>query len=99
MRVLLGLGDVALGCALLGQPLGENVVHALGREGNVERVVNLVLRHRRDVQILGQGEIAVGKVGAINAEEEGDLANTVGAVVEEEAGIVVYMVRLAWRTS
>lgn len=96
MRVLLGLGDVALACTLLGQTFGENIIHTLGREGNTEWVVGFVLRHGRDVQILGKGELAVGEVGTIDAEKEGDLADTVSAVVEEEAGVVVYMASSVW---
>ena len=86
--VLLGLGDVALVDLLLGKPLGEDVVHGLGSKGEREGVVGLVAGHGGDVHVGGVGEVGLG-AAVLVADELGDLADTVAAVVEEEEGIVV----------
>jgi hypothetical protein len=88
VSVLLGLGDVRLLDALLGEPVGEHVVHDLGRKGDGEGEVGLVAGHGGDVDVLGVGEVGLG-AAVLVAEKLGDLADTVGAVVEEEDGVVV----------
>jgi hypothetical protein len=86
--VLLRLGDVALLDALLGQPVGEHVVHNLRCESNGEVEVGLVSRHGRDGNVLGVREVGYG-AAVLVAEQLGDLTHTVGAVVEEEESVVV----------
>jgi hypothetical protein len=41
------------------------------------------------MQVLGHLEVFVGHIGVINAQEEGDFADTIGTVVEEETGVIV----------
>ena len=86
--VLLGLGDVALVDLLLGKPLGEDVVHGLGSKGEREGVVGLVAGHGGDVHVGGVGEVGLG-AAVLVADELSDLADAVGAVVEEEESVVV----------
>lgn len=88
VRVLLRLGDVALLEPLRGEVLGQHVAHVLRAEGDGEGVVGLVLGHGGDGDVLRVGE--GGERGTVDvAEELGGLADAVGAVVEEEAGVVV----------
>jgi len=85
--ILFGLGDVHLFDLLLSEPLGKNIAHVLGLEGDLEGVVELVLRHGNE------GDLGIGEVGPrspVNvAHELGDLANAVGAVVEEEDNVAI----------
>lgn len=84
--VLLGLSNVALGDLLLGEPLGEDVIHGLSREGDGEGEVALVLGHGGDVEVLGELDLHRGRG---NTQDGRDLAHTVRAVVEAEDGIVI----------
>jgi hypothetical protein len=60
----------------------------LGLESNLERIVDLVLGHGNkgfDLRVL-----EVGKRRSVDvAEKLGDLADTVGSVVEEEDSVVI----------
>ena len=86
--VLLGLGDVALRDGCLAQRFGEDVAHVLRDEGDGEGVFGVVGRHGGEGDVFRVREIRFG--GAVDvAEELGDLADAVGAVVEEEEGVVV----------
>jgi hypothetical protein len=61
----------------------------LGLESNLKGVVTLVLSHGD--KGLDLGVLEVGKRRSINiAKKLGDLADTVGSIVEEEDGIVIY---------
>lgn len=93
VSVLFGFGDVTLLESLLCDPFGENVIHALGREGNVEGVVGFVLSHGRNVNIFGEGggEGLVRKDGVVDTKDLGNFADAVGTVVEEEEGIVIWI--------
>lgn len=89
VSVLLSLGNVDLLHVLLAQPLGQDVAHALGCEGNLEGVVSLVRGHGDQPVELGEGE--VGEDGLVDtAKDLGDLADTVRSVVEEEDNVVIY---------
>jgi hypothetical protein len=89
VSILLGLSNVDLLNVLLAQPLGEDVTHVLGLESNLKGVVTLVLSHGD--KGLDLGVLEVGKRRSINiAKKLGDLADTVGSIVEEEDGIVIY---------
>jgi hypothetical protein len=90
--VLFGLGDVALVDFLLGEPLGEDVVHGLGSKGEGEGVVGLVAGHGGDVHVGGVGEVGLG-AAVLVADELSDLADTIGAVVEEEQGVVIWRIK------
>jgi hypothetical protein len=60
----------------------------LGREGNGESVVGLVLGHGGNGDVLRVREVGSG--GAVVVTQKlSDLTNTVRAVVEEEQGVVV----------
>ena len=60
----------------------------LGSEGNGEGIVCFILGHGRDGDVGGIGEVGFG--AAVDVSEElGDFADTIGAVVEEEEGVVV----------
>lgn len=87
--VLLSFSNVALLNILLTEPFGQHVAHVLRREGNGESVVSLVLGHGGDVDVLGVREVGRGRAVVVS-QKLGDLTNTVGAVVEEEQGVVVY---------
>ncbi|KAG9527173.1 phosphoglycerate mutase 2, partial [Aureobasidium melanogenum] len=91
--VLFSLGDVALVDLLLGEPLGEDVVHGLGSEGEGEGVVGLVTGHGGNVRVGGVGEVGLG-AAVLVADELGDFADTVAAVVEEEERVVVWRIGL-----
>jgi hypothetical protein len=86
--VFLRLGNVALVNLLLREPLGEDVVHGLGSKGEGEGVVGLVAGHCGDVHVGGVGEVGL-RAAVLVADELGDLADAVGAVVEEEESVVV----------
>ena len=88
VSVLLGLSDVDLLNVLLAEPLGKNVTHVLGLESDLERIVDLVLGHGD--KGLDLGVLEVGKRRSVDvAEKLGDLADTVGSVVEEEDSVVI----------
>lgn len=73
--VLLRLGNVDLLHVLLAQPLGQNIVHALRLECNLEGIVDLILGHGDEVKL---GVREVGKDVAVDvAQYLGDLAHTV----------------------
>ena len=58
-------------------------------KGNGEGVVGLVLGHGGEVRVLGVGEVGLG--GAVVVSQElGDLTDTIGAVVEEEEGVIIW---------
>jgi hypothetical protein len=92
VSVFFRLGDVALVDLLLCEPLGKDIVHSLGSKGEGEGVVGLVAGHSGDVHVGWVGEVGLG-AAVLVADELGDLADTVGAVVEEEESVVV------WKTS
>lgn len=86
--VLLSLSNVALLEILLAEPFSEDVTHVLRREGNGESVVGLVLGHGGDVDVLGVGEVGLGRAVVV-AQKLGDFTDTVRTVVEEEDGVVI----------
>ena len=86
--VLFGLSNVALLNILRTEPLSKHVTHVLWREGNWEGVVGLILGHGGDVDVAGVGEFGL-RGTVIVTQELGDLTNTIGAVVEEEEGVVI----------
>lgn len=88
VSVLLSLSDVNLLNILLAEPLSENVAHVLGLEGNLERIVDLVLGHGDKGLDLGVLEVRKRRSVDI-AKKLGDLADAVGSVVEEEDSIVI----------
>ena len=86
--VFLGFGNMALFDGFGAKVLREDVAHVLGSEGDGEGVVGFVLGHCRYADVLWVGE--VGLRGAVDvAEELGYFADAVGAVIEEEEGVVV----------
>lgn len=88
VRVLLGLGNVALREVLLAQPFRQNIAHVLRREGNGECVVGLVLGHGGEGDVLGVRE--VGTRGAVVVTQQlGNFTDTIRAVVEEKDGVVI----------
>ena len=88
MSVFLSLSNVALGNTLLAEPLSENITHALRWEGNWEGVVSLIACHGGNRDILRVVE--VWEWGVVDTQKLGDFTNTIGSVVEEEEGIVIY---------
>ncbi|KAI6751744.1 hypothetical protein HG531_006440 [Fusarium graminearum] len=93
VSVLLSLSDVNLLNILLAEPLSENVAHVLGLEGNLERIVDLVLGHGDKGLDLGVLEVRKRRSVDI-AKKLGDLADAVGSVVEEEDSIVIFQLTL-----
>lgn len=87
MSVLFGLGDMTLLGTLLGQGLGEDIMHGLRGEGNVKGKVGLVPGEGGDVEVLGDVNILHGGRG----ETEGldNLTHTIGAEVEAKEGITI----------
>lgn len=76
VRVLLGLGNMALLDVLFGEPFGKDVIHELRRESNGECVVRLVLCHCREVDVLGIREIWLG--GSVEVSQKlGDLSHAI----------------------
>lgn len=60
----------------------------LGSEGNGEGIICFILRHGRNGNVGGIGEVGFG--AAVDVSEElGDFAYAIGAVIEEEEGVVV----------
>lgn len=88
MCILLRLGDVALLYALFRQPFSQNVVHSLRWESNWVWELDVVLGHGGEIDILGVGEVGLGRA-VETTQELGELANTIGAVVEGEDGVAV----------
>lgn len=83
VSILFGFGNMALLHILLAKPFGQNIAHVLRWESDWEWVVGLVLGHGCDVNVLGIGEIGLGR--AINISEKlRYFADSVGTVVEEE---------------
>ena len=70
------------------EPLGEDVIHTLRLKSHLKGVIELVLGHGDQLGELGVGEIGEDRSVDI-AKNLGNLANTVGSVIEEENGIVV----------
>lgn len=67
---------MTLADVLLTEPLGEDIAHVLGREGNGEGVVGFVLGHGGDMNILGVREVGPGRAVVIS-KKLGNLADTV----------------------
>lgn len=86
--VFLGLRHVVLLEALDREPLGEDVGHDLGREGDGVGELDVVARHCGEVDVVWVGEVRQG-ASVEAAEELGRLADAIAAVVEVEDGVVV----------
>ena len=86
MRVLLGLGDVQLALAVLGDHLGERGRGLVRREGDRIGPAVVVLGHRRHLE--GPGAAAIEFVEVRLAERPGHLAGPVGAEVDEDERLV-----------
>lgn len=86
--VFLGLGDVDLVDSLGSEGLGEDVTHVLGLECDWEWVVELVLGHGGEGDVLWVGEVLQRRTVCVT-EELGDFSDTIGSVVEEEDLVVV----------
>lgn len=86
--VLLSLSDVDLLDTLCAESLGENVTHVLWLEGDGEWVVELVLGHGSECDILWIFEVWLWRTVDI-AEELSNLSDTIRAVVEEEDLITI----------
>ena len=89
MGVLFGFGHVALPDGFAREVFGEDVAHVLRGEGDGEGIFGVVGGH------CCQGEIGRvrerGERAAVDgAEELGHFSHAIGAVVEEEEGVVVY---------
>ena len=97
MGVLLGLGDVELVQAVLGQHLGQHVPRVLGREGHRQRELLLVLGHGDEVDVR-RVRAAVEEVEALLEEGARELPGAVGTEVEEQAHVAV-LDQLAGSTS
>jgi hypothetical protein len=82
MSILLGFGNMTLLDALLRQPLGQNVVHALWWEGNREGEIGLILGHSSDLEVLGIWKVRKRRV--VDTKKLSDFAHTIGAVIEEK---------------
>ena len=91
MGVFFRFGDVDLrdwGVAR-GEVFGQDVVHDLWGEGDGEGVFGVVGCHCCEGDGAWVGEGGEGRAVYV-AEELGYLADAVGAVVEEEEGVVVW---------
>ena len=92
MGVLLGLGDVELRPAGLGERLRQRP-RLLGAEGDLDRQARLVLGHRHDEDVarrrLAVGARAVEAVERGVGEGVGQLARAVGAEVDVDDRVVV----------
>lgn len=60
----------------------------LGSKGDGEGIVRFVLGHGGDGDVGGIGKIGFGAAVDIS-EELSDFSHTIGAVVEEEEGIII----------
>ena len=88
MSVLLRLGDMNLVYALGAESFGQDVTHVLWLEGDLERVVEFVLCHCCEGDILWVREVGFG--GSVDISEKlSDLTDSVGAVVKEEDLIAI----------
>ena len=100
--VLLGLGDAEVAEVRLRHEVGQEVVHAFGRDDDREGEILVVLGHAdvvevrggfsaRDfgVELGGFGEVlaAVSGESGVAGEDAGDLAHAIGAVVEVDADV------------
>ena len=93
VRVLLGLGDVQLPQAVLGEDVGEHVLGMVRRERDRQRELLLVLRHGDEVD--GRRVGAAVELGeAVLGEGARELAGAVRAEVEEEADVAVAHARV-----
>jgi hypothetical protein len=81
-------GNMALLDALFRQPLCQDIVHALRREGNWVREFHIVLGHSREGDVFGVGEVGCGRPVEVT-QQLGELSDSVGAVVEGEDSITV----------
>lgn len=88
MGIFLGLGDVDLGDALATKSFSKDIAHVLWLESNLERVVELVLGHGGESDVLGVWEVFEWRTVNI-AEKLGDFSDTVRSVVEEEYLIAI----------
>lgn len=88
MSIFLCFSNVTLFHTLLCEPFCKDIVHLLWGECDGEGVIALILRHSSDAEVLW--EIEVWEWGGVNAEELGNLTNSVRAVIEEEEGVVIY---------
>ncbi len=82
VSVLLSLSNVDLLDTLGAQGLSKDVTHVLRLETDLEGVVELVLSHRNESDVLWVGEIWQRRA-VIISKELSDLAHTIGSVVEE----------------
>ena len=100
--VLFGLGYAEVAEVGCGHDVGEEVVHALGWDDHGEGELGVVLRHHHVVEIGGdgvEGDLVVefGGLGEVDAsvggeagaarEDSGDLADSIGPVVETDDGV------------
>jgi len=72
----------------MAEPFGEDVGHELRGEGDGEGELGVVLRHGGYVDVLWIWEVGFGRTVEVS-EELRDFADAVGAVVEEEEGVVI----------
>ncbi len=101
--VLFGLGDAEVAEVVDSHDVGEEVVHALGRDYHGELELGVVLGHGGEEKVFGDGdggdfEVELGGFGeaaalvggeaAVAGEDAGDLSDAVGAVVEADDGVV-----------
>ena len=88
VSVLLGLGDVQLMQPVLGQHLGQHMARTLGREDDRQRELLLVLSHGDDIDDR-RVRPAVEEVELLLEEGPCELADAVGAEVEEQTHVAV----------
>lgn len=88
VSVLLSLRDVDLLNTLGAQCLGQNVSHVLGLESNREGVIELVLGHGGEVDVLWVWEVLQWRTIEVS-EQLSDLSDTVRSVVEEEYFVAI----------
>lgn len=91
VRIFFCFRNMALLHVLLAEPFCHNIAHVLGWESDWEWVVSLVLGHRCDMDVLGVGEIGFRRAIDIS-KKLGYFADSIGAVIEEEQGIVIWRV-------
>lgn len=88
MGVLLGLCHMALFDVFLAEPFGHYVTHVLWCKGDRKWIVELVLRHGRDMDILRIREIGLRRAVYVT-KKLGHFADTIRAVVEEEQSVII----------